>query len=149
MSTDPDAVIKRVAQENGVGLHKDDPVMGLVTIINQLTEDQRASVVGALESYKEVHSGIALRWQADAARAANKILNAALDAGRSEMAKAMSAGSAQVVRIVNEAVDATLAKQKAEGNRVIREMKATSYLTLAGSFVLMAGALIMTYMVTR
>ena len=147
--TSLEGIVERVARENGYALLKDDLQMVFITIMNQIAEDQQAGVVAALERYKEVHSGIALRWQADAARAANKILNAALDAGRAEMAKAMSAGSAQVVRIVNEATDAALAKQRAEGNRLIREMKVTAYLTMAGSFALAAGAVMMTYMAMR
>ena len=144
--TSLEGIVERVARENGYALLKDDLQMVLITIMNQIAEDQQAGVVAALESYKEVHSGIALRWQTDAAKAANKILNAALDAGRAEMAKAMSAGSAQVVRIVNEAADAALAKQRAEGNRLIREMKVTAYLTMAGAFALAAGAVMMAYM---
>ncbi len=147
--TSLEGIVERVARENGYALLKDDLQMVFITIMNQIAEDQQAGVVAALERYKEVHSGIALRWQTDAARAANKILNAALDAGRAEMAKAMSAGSAQVVRIVNEATDAALAKQRAEGNRLIREMKVTAYLTMAGSFALAAGAVMMTYMAMR
>ena len=147
--TSLEGIVERVARENGYALLKDDLQMVFITIMNQIAEDQQAGVVAALERYKEVHSGIALRWQTDAARAANKILNAAFDAGRAEMAKAMSAGSAQVVRIVNEATDAALAKQRAEGNRLIREMKVTAYLTMAGSFALAAGAVMMTYMAMR
>ncbi len=148
-ATSLDGIIERVAKENGYALLKDDLQMVLITIMNQIAEDQQAGVVAALERYKEVHSDIALRWQTDAAKAANKILNAALDAGRAEMAKGMTAGSAQVVRIVNEAADAALAKQRAEGNRLIREMKVTAYLTMAGSFALAAGAVMMTYMAMR
>ncbi len=143
-ATSLDGIIERVAKENGY-LLKDDLQMVLITIMNQIAEDQQAGVVAALESYKEVHSDIALRWQTNAAKAANKILNAALDAGRAEMAKGMTAGAAQVVRIVNEAMDAVLTKQRAEGNRLIRELKVTAYLTMAGSLALMIGAVIMTY----
>jgi hypothetical protein len=143
MSTDLDAVIKNVAKEHGVGLYKDDPVMVLVTIINQLTEDQRAGVVAALEKYREVHSDIALRWQADAARAANKILNAALDAGRAEMAKGMSAGAAQVVKIINEASAAAMAEQWAEGAKLIAEMKRFAYWMIGTACALVAGAVIL------
>ena len=121
--TSLEGIVERVARENGYALLKDDLQMVFITIMNQIAEDQQAGVVAALERYKEVHSGIALRWQTDAARAANKILNAALDAGRAEMAKAMSAGSAQVVRIVNEATDAALAKQRAEGEKLIRKIE--------------------------
>jgi hypothetical protein len=149
MSTDLDAVIKNVAKENGVGLYKDDPVMVLVTIINQLADDQRAGVVGALEKYREVHEDIALRWRTDAGKVAGKILNAALDAGRAEMAKAMSAGAAQVVRIVNEATEAALVKQRVEVGRMIRDLKVSVYLTAVGTFALAVGAVLMAYMATR
>ena len=33
-------------------------------------------MVTALEKYKEVHEGIALRWRTDAAKVADKFLNA-------------------------------------------------------------------------
>ncbi len=65
------------------------------------------------------------------------------------MAKAMSVGSAQVVRIVNEAVDAALTKQRAEGDRVIRELKVSAYLTATGSFALVVDAVLMTYMAMK
>jgi hypothetical protein len=141
MSTDLDEVIRNVAKKNGVGLYRDDPVMVLVTIINQLTEDQQAGVVAALEKYREVHSDIALRWQADAARAANRILNAALDAGREEMAKGMSAGAAQVIRIVHEASASSLAEQRKEATKLIDGMKRFSYWMLAAAGAIMLTAL--------
>ncbi len=144
-ATSLDGIIERVAKENGYALLKDDLQMVLITIMNQIAEDQQASVIAALESYKEVHSDIALRWQADAARAANKILNAALDAGRTEMAKAMSAGSAQVVRIVNEATDAALAKQRAEGDRLLREMKRLAFWVMGIACSVSVGAAILVY----
>jgi CHASE3 domain sensor protein len=143
MSTDLDAVIRNVAKKNGVGLYRDDPVMVLVTIINQLTEDQQAGVVAALDKYREVHSDLALRWQADAARAANRILNAALDAGREEMAKGMSAGAAQVVRIVNEANASALAEQRKEAEKLIGGMKRFAYWMLAAAGAIMLTALFM------
>lgn len=143
MSTDLDAVIRNVAKKNGVGLRKDDPVMALVTIINQLTEDQQAGVVAALEKYREVHRDLALRWQADAARAANKILNAALDAGREELSKGMSAGAAQVVQIVTEANASTLAEQRKEAEKLIGGMKRFAYWMLAAASGIMLAALVM------
>jgi RPA family protein len=143
MSTDLDEVIRTVAKKNGVGLYKDDPVMVLVTIINQLTEDQRAGVVAALEKYREVHSDIALRWQADAARAANRILNAALDAGREEMAKGMSAGASQVVRIANEASASALAEQRKETEKLLGGMKRFAYWMLAAAGAIMLAGMFM------
>lgn len=148
MSTDLDAVIKNVAAKNGVGLYKDDPVMVLVTIINQLTEDQQAGIVAALEKYREVHADMALRWHTDAAKAANKILNAALDAGRVEMAKGMSAGAAQIVRIVNETSAATLAEQQAEWARLVGEIKCFSYWVMGSACaVLIGAAVVLAYVV--
>ena len=105
-ATSLDGIIERVAKENGYALLKDDLQMVLITIMNQIVEDQQAGVVAALENYKEVHSDIALRWQTDAA----------------------------------------LTKQRAEGNRLLRELKVSSYLTAAGSCALAAGAVLMAYM---
>ncbi len=142
-ATSLDGIIERVAKENGYALLKDDLQMVLITIMNQIAEDQQAGVVAALEKYREVHSDIALRWQTDAAKAANKILNAALDAGRAEMTKTMSAGSAQVVRIVNEASAAVIEKERAEGERLIDGMKQFAYLMTAVACAALAGATVL------
>ena len=142
-TSDLDKMVKRVASENGFGLHKDDPEMVLVTVINQIIEDQQVGVVAALEKYREVHEDMAVRWRHDAAGVANKILNAALDAGRAEMAKGMSAGAAQVVRLVNEATAAALAEHCKTNLEAVREMRRYTILILSATAVALAGAVIM------
>ena len=139
MSTNLDAVIKNVASINGAGLEKSDALMVLVTIINQLTEDQQAGVVTALEKYKEVHEGIALRWRTDAAKVADKFLNAALTTCRAETSKSMIAGANQIIKLINDTLSAALEEQRAEAREMMKNMR-TLTTWMMGSVV---GALVM------
>ena len=143
MTTDPDAVIKNVAAKNGYGLHKDDALMLLVTIVNQLTEDQQAGVAAALEKYRDVHEGLAHKWRQDAAATANKILNTALDAGRAAMAKGMNEGAAQVVAMVADATKTALAEQQAAILEMVMEMKRFTIWVMAATGVALAGAVLL------
>jgi hypothetical protein len=148
MSLDLDEVIKNTAAKTGYGLHKDDPQMALVEIINQLTDHQQADVVAALEKYREVHEGLALQWRGDARNVANSILNAALDAGGKAMSKGMSEGAAQVVALVSEANRKALEEQREALTGLLYDMKNFALWMIVTAFAVIVVALLLAQMKT-
>lgn len=103
MSTDLDAVIKEVAQKNGIGLRKDDPIMSLVTIMNRIIDDQKE---GLTEQQKRLLVNFAEKLEESLQRVSGEVkgtteksLNAVVDYAKNLFPKIMASGANEVVQL--------------------------------------------------
>ncbi|MCD8141503.1 MAG: conjugal transfer protein TraM [Planctomycetaceae bacterium] len=140
MSTNMEELIREAAVKNRTALEPDDPVLILVTIMNRIVADQSDAIAKHLEQYKETHEDIADRWRRDATGTAERILNAALYAGRDSMEKGMTEGAAKVAEQFDEKLNRALALHKAEFRLAFREFKRSVGWLLAATGAVLAAA---------
>ena len=98
-------LIKEIAVKHGIAVSRDDPILVLHTINNRLLQDSSKAQQIQLDQYKEELEGLAVRWGHDAKDKAERILNAALIAGKDEMRE----GATVLAAAVRTEVDTALA----------------------------------------
>ncbi len=115
-------VVKSIALENRQHVAEDDPVMALITIMTKIAEGWQAEMNESLRHHLGEHEVMAARWRKNTPAQVNKVIDAALTAGKDVMAKSMSEGAEKVMTIVrererhllHEIMEGALQKQKAE-----------------------------------
>ena len=108
MSAENDALIKEIAVKHGIAVGRDDPILILHTLNNQLMQDNRKVQQELLDQFKAELEGLSLRWSSDAKDKAERILNASLVASKESMEHLMQAGTNDLVATVKNDVDAAL-----------------------------------------
>jgi glutathione S-transferase len=98
-------LIKEIAAKHGISVSRDDPILVLQTINNRLMQDSAKAQKNQLAAYKEELEGIALRWENESKKRAERILNAALTASKS----AMDEGAKAASKAAREEIDTALA----------------------------------------
>ena len=107
MSEDLD-LLKEIAAIHGVGLSPDNPLLIIQTLNRRLMDDSAKAQQETLDRYKEEIEALARRWSDEAKNKAEKILNAALDAGQKMIAKAAQEGGSSVAAVVNKEIQESL-----------------------------------------
>lgn len=110
MSEENDALIKEIAIKHGIAVGRDDPILILHTLNNQLLQDNRKAQQELLDQFKAELEGLSLRWSTDATEKAERILNASLIASKESMENLMQAGTNELVATVKNEVDAALSR---------------------------------------
>ena len=110
MSEENDALIKEIAVKHGIAVGRDDPILILHTLNNQLLQDNRKAQQELLDQFKAELEGLSLRWSSDAKDKAERILNASLVASKESMGHLMQAGTNDLVATVKNDVDAALSR---------------------------------------
>lgn len=108
MSEANDALIKEIAVKHGIAVGRDDPILILHTLNNQLLQDSRKAQQELLDQFKAELEGLSLRWSTDARDKAERILNASLVASKESMGHLMQAGTNELVATVKNEMDAAL-----------------------------------------
>ena len=139
--TNIEDVIRDAALKNHVGLKEDDPVMVLVTVMTRIAEDYQFALNGALENHRNTVEEASYRWRNDAKARAEKILTAALEAGREAMAKGMGEGAAKVAELFRQEMEATIVRQRGELVLAAERFRRYSLWLLAGNGAVMLLAL--------
>jgi hypothetical protein len=98
-------LIKEIAAKHGISVSRDDPILVLQTINNRLMQDSAKAQKNQLAAYKEELEEIALRWENESKKRAERILNAALTASKS----AMDEGAKAASKAAREEIDTALA----------------------------------------
>ncbi len=122
MMIDVKEVVKSIALDNRQHVAEDDPIMALITIMTVIGEAWQVSMDEALKHHLSEHEVMAARWRKNTPAQVNKVIEAALSAGKEVMAKTMSEGAEKVMSIVrereqhllHEIMEGALEKQKAE-----------------------------------
>ena len=115
-------VVAKVALANRQHVEADDPIMALITIMTVIGEAWQATMDESLQHHLSEHESMANRWRKNTPAQVNKVIDAALTAGKDVMAKTMSEGAEKVMKIVrereqhllHEIMSGALEKQKAE-----------------------------------
>jgi hypothetical protein len=105
-----DALIKEIAIKHGIALGRDDPILILHTLNNQLLQDNRKAQQELLDQFKAELEGLSIRWSTDARDKAERILNASLVASKESMGHLMQAGTNELVATVKKEVDIALSR---------------------------------------
>ncbi len=142
--TDYQTIIREAALKNRASIKEDDVLMVVVTVMNRIVEDQIQALTAAHEQHRVISQEVALAWRKDAAERANQILNVALDASRTAMAKGMNEGGAKIVAIIRDAVETSLGEmreQAASMERAVTSHRRFTVWMLAANFAVMLAAL--------
>ena len=137
----PDPVeelIKEIAAKHGIAVSRDDPILILQTINNRLLQDGVKTQQAQLDQFKQEMEALSLRWGNDAKGKAERILNAALAAGKESMWQAMQDGSGSTVKSVRAEIDEALARATAP----IRDARRIGMLNVVASCITLAAAAI-------
>jgi hypothetical protein len=78
MSEKLDKIVQDITIKHGVLLGKDDPILMLQTMNEQLIEENRKAQQDLLVQFREEIESISSQWKDDAKEKAEKILNVAL-----------------------------------------------------------------------
>ncbi len=151
-------VVTKIALANRQHVAEDDPIMALITIMTVIGEAWQSTMDESLQQHLSEHESMADRWRKNTPAQVNKVIDAALTAGKDVMAKSMSESAEKVMTIVrereqhllHEIMSGALEKQKAElaaATEAMAEMFKRQYLRmlawmLAGSGAAMLLALI-------
>ncbi|HAU1766420.1 TPA: conjugal transfer protein TraM [Legionella pneumophila] len=87
MSEKLDKIIQDITIKHGVLLGKDDPILMLQTMNEQLIEENRKAQQDLLVQFREEMEGISSQWKDDAKEKAENILNAALVSSKEAIAR--------------------------------------------------------------
>ena len=110
MSEENDALIKEIAVKHGIAVGRDDPILILHTLNNQLLQDNRKAQQELLDQFKAELEGLSLRWKIDDRDKAERILNVSLAASKESMGHLMQAGTNELVATVKNEVDVALSR---------------------------------------
>jgi hypothetical protein len=108
MNETNDALIKEIAVKHGIAVGRDDPILILHTLNNQLLLDSQKAQQELMDQFKAELEGLSLRWSTDAREKAERILNASLVASKESMGQLMQAGTNELVATVKKEVDIAL-----------------------------------------
>lgn len=109
MNDEIEELIKEIAAKHGIAVSRDDPILVLQTINKRLMEDSSKAQRIQLDRYKEELEDLAARWGNNAKDKAERILNAALLAGKETMDKQMNYGAKALAMAVRTEIDDSLA----------------------------------------
>jgi hypothetical protein len=129
MSDQIEDLIREIAAKHGIAVARDDPILVLQTINNRLLQDSATAQQAQLTQFKEELEGVSLRWQMDAKDKAERILNAALTAGKTAVEKILmdsATSNAKLARTELERVMEQVIQRT-------RESRQTALINLAAS----------------
>jgi Transcriptional activator TraM len=86
-------LIKKIAVKHGVAIGRDDPILILCTLNEQLAEQNAKAQKKLLDEFKEEIEALTARWGNDARDKAERIITVALAAGEAAMKKEMEAAA--------------------------------------------------------
>ncbi|CAM2991743.1 conjugal transfer protein TraM [Legionella anisa] len=119
MSEKLDKIIQNITVKHGVLLGKDDPILMLQTMNEQLIEENRKAQQDLLIKFREEMEGISFQWKDDAKEKSEKILNASLASSKEAIARLLQESTGETLRamkklISDSLIDAHSLTQKAQ-----------------------------------
>jgi hypothetical protein len=95
-----DMLIREIASKHGISVGRDDPLMILQTINDQLIKEGSEAQEALLQSFKEELEGIAHKWNMDATSKAEKIIKAALAESKKTIVNSLAEDSEETVETI-------------------------------------------------
>ena len=110
MADQVEELIREIAAKHGIAVSRDDPILVLQTINSRLLEEGVKAQQVQLEQFKQEMEALSLRWGNDAKGKSERILNAALAAGKEAMWETLQDGTATTVTSLRTEIDDALTR---------------------------------------
>jgi len=144
MST-PDERIEDITQQissiHGVVVSKDDPIMMLHTMNDQLISDSKAAQNDLLEKFKSQMEVISDQWSIEARGHSDRILNSSIVSSKAEVAKIMGEQSTVIIERWKD----ELSSGFSQVHTTIQSSRQTAILNIIASFITLISAGIVLY----
>ncbi|WP_298625324.1 conjugal transfer protein TraM [uncultured Legionella sp.] len=108
MSEKLDKIVQDITVKHGVLLGKDDPILMLQTMNEQLIEENRKAQQDLLVQFREEMEGISSQWKDDAKEKAEKVLNAALASSKEAITKLLHESTKESVQAIQKLISDSL-----------------------------------------
>ena len=131
-------LIKTVAVKHGVALGRDDPILILHTLNEELAKQNEAAMLALFERHKEELEAMAKRWSGESKTMAEKVINAALAAGTQTMNDSMAKGAQQAIESLRQEINATLGHVEEQNARA----KGVAILNIAAAIIALTAAVV-------
>ena len=145
MADQVEELIKEIAVKHGIAVSRDDPILVLQTINNRLMQDSSKAQQIQLDQYKEELEAMALRWGTDSKTYAERILTAALAAGKDSMNQGMQEAAKVTAAAVRAEIDQALARVSAP----IQDAQRIAKLNVVASCITLLAAAVALWVVLR
>ncbi|VEB36699.1 traM protein [Legionella sainthelensi] len=134
MSDKLDKIVQDIAVKHGVLLGKDDPILMLQTMNEQLIEENRKAQQDLLIQFKEEMEFISSQWKNDAKEKAEKILNTALVNSKEAMTKLLQESTRESLQSMKKMISESLM----EAHTLVQQTQKFSRFALLSSATLFA-----------
>lgn len=141
MSGKLNEAIQDIAVKHGVILGKDDPILMLQTMNENLLEENRKAQQDLLAQFKEEMELISSQWKDDAKEKAEKVINAALVGSKEAMARLLQESTSESVQVMKKMISDSLVEARGLEQRT---RKFSRFALLSSSVILMVSCSILT-----
>ncbi|MES2264556.1 MAG: conjugal transfer protein TraM [Pseudomonadota bacterium] len=101
-------LIQKIAAKHGISVERENPMVILQTINQHLLQESASTQQAQLEQFKEELEVLLLRWRTDAKENAERIVNAALAAGKEAANHVMQEGAKTATTAMKTEIDNSL-----------------------------------------
>ncbi|HAU0665201.1 TPA: conjugal transfer protein TraM [Legionella pneumophila] len=108
MSEKLDKIVQDITVKHGVLLGKDDPILMLQTMNEQLIEENRKAQQDLLVHFREEMESISSQWKDDAKEKAEKVLNAALASSKEAITRLLHESTTESVQVMKKLISDSL-----------------------------------------
>ncbi|MFO2618033.1 conjugal transfer protein TraM [Legionella pneumophila] len=108
MSEKLDKIVQDITVKHGVLLGKDDPILMLQTMNEQLIEENRKAQQDLLVQFREEMESISSQWKDDAKEKAEKVLNAALASSKEAITRLLHESTTESVQVMKKLISDSL-----------------------------------------
>jgi hypothetical protein len=144
MSAHLDELVKTIAVKHGVAVGRDDPILILHTLNEELGKANAAALQALLDRQNEELEAMARRWSEDAKARAERILNAALAVSTQALHESMASGApGEAVESVRQEIRASLG----QAGKQIAQARRAALLGMAASSMALAAAMVVYFVV--
>lgn len=145
MADQVEELIKEIAVKHGIAVSRDDPILVLQTINHRLMQESSKAQQAQLNQFKEELEGLALRWGTDSKNYAERILTAALAAGKDSMIQGMQEGA----KATAAAMRAEIGQELAQFSAPIKDAQRIAVLNVVASCITFLAAAVALWVVLR
>ena len=139
-----DELIREIASKHGIAVGRNDPILMLYTLNEQLTRDMAQVQSEIIDTFKGEMEFVFQRWEGESSRLAENSLNAALAASREVMHQSMQEGAKMAGEAIKEELSnslSQLAKPVQAAERLVRLNFMAVVLTLAAAISSLVGVI--------
>ena len=136
-----DTLIKTIALKHGVAVGRDDPILILLTVNEELMRANEAATQELLGRQREHLEAISKRWADDSTARAERFLNIALAETHKAMEQTMASGATVAANALQHELSLALDQVRNQKNRAWL----MAALNIASSIITLAAALVVVW----